>query len=285
MSVSVEVYNQMQAVWATVAILLAVVPVVVVLILWFVKNYLRTKSGKTIDSTKSQHKQLVLAITPGHKADLLKTNQMIPGTLETAKFKDRASKKRKIFYEPEKTQLILDDKDLIGMENLSADEKVKALALTQECLNYMLQSNTEKVFLEDSVPLTLALADKVITTGVKGLGAFNHYEKLHKIVQLKEKVALLKQSASFRDIGDYLSGLLSQVTLINIDVLRNYFDADWNQSDDESQKEYHYTCGIRDAKKPEKGLEKWIVIGGLVMGIGGMAGGIVIALLFGKGGS
>jgi hypothetical protein len=146
----------------------------------------------------------------------------------------------------------------------------------------MLQSNTEKVFLEDSVPLTLALEDKTITTGVKGIGAFNHYEKLHKITELKEKIELLKNSATFQDIGIYLSGLLSQVTLINIDVLRNYFDADWNQSDDESQKEYHYTCGTRDAKRPEKGLEKWIVIGGIAIGISGMVGGIVIAFLFGK---
>jgi hypothetical protein len=282
MSVSIEAYNQMQATWAIITVLLAVVPVVVVLILWFVKNMMRTKSGKLIDSTKSRHKQLVLAVTPGHRANLIKVGQFLPGSLESAKFKDRVSKKRKVFYEPEKTVLPLSNSDLVGMENLPEDQKSQALALTQQCLDYMLQANTEKVFLEDGVPLTLALEDKVITTGVKGIGAFNHYEKLHKIVGLKEKIELLKESAVFGEIGTYLTGLLSQVSLINIDVLRNYFDSDWNQSDDESQKEYYYTMGTRDAKRPEKGLEKWIVIGGIAIGISGMVGGIVIAFLFGK---
>jgi hypothetical protein len=129
--------------------------------------------------------------------------------------------------------------------------------------------------------MTLALEDKVITTGVKGLGALGFYEKLWAVNNLKDKVASLKESAIFKEVGVYLEYMISQVSLINPDVMRNYFDSDWNQNDEESQNEYHFTMGYRKGKKGEKGFEKWIIIAGLVvMGIG--VGALVAAIMLVK---
>lgn len=277
-AVPLATYNQMQMVWAILTVA-GFATAIMIVIAWAVKNVLRSKSGKKIDSAKAGHKQLIIAATPGHRANIFKVNQFLPGILETAKHKERISKKRKVFFEPEKTHILLAESDLVGIENLSDEEKKQSLSLTQQCLDYQLQSNTEKLFLEEGIPLTLAIEDKTITTGVKGLGAFNYYEKLHKIVILKDKVEALKNSATFHDVGVFLNDLISQVTLINIDVLRNYFDSDWDQSDDESQKEYYYTMGLRDGKKGEKGFEKWFIFGGIGIGIAGIVGGAVLAWL------
>ena len=162
--------NQLELIMA-ILVVVGFASTVIVAVLWFVKNLLRSKSGKKIDQVKSSHKQLVVAATPGHKANLFKVNQFLPGTLETAQFKNRVKNKRKVFYEPEKTSVTLSENDLVGMEKLSDEDKQRSLALTQQCLNFMLQSNTDKLFLEDGVPLTLAIEDKTITTGVKGIGA------------------------------------------------------------------------------------------------------------------
>ena len=244
-------------------------------ILWLVTGLLRSKSGKIIDTVKRAKKQLVIAVTPGHRANLFRVSQFVPGILETAKFSQRVSKKRKAFYEPEKTEVFLSLDDLSG-SSLTDEEKKKSLELTQECLNYMLRANTEKIFLEDGVPVTLALEDKVITAGVKGIGALAFYEKLCKITLVKEKIVALKSSQVFHEVGLYLEGLASQVTLLNIDVLRSYFDSDWDQSDDETQKELHYMMGYRDGQKKEKGVEKFFIIGGIAMGILGVVGGAVL---------
>jgi hypothetical protein len=132
------------------------------------------------------------------------------------------------------------------------------------------------------VPTTkLNTEDKVITTGVKGIGALGFYEKLWKVNDLKGKIDSLKESSVFKEVGLYLQYMVSQVSLINPDVIRNYFDSDWNQNDAESQNEYHFTMGYRKGKKGEKGFEKWLIIGGLVtMGIG--VGALVAAIMLVK---
>jgi hypothetical protein len=279
-SIPIETFNQVQAAYIIV-IVAGFASALIIGLLWFFKNMMRSKSGKKIDSVKTGHKQLLVSVTPGHRANLFKVNQFIPGILETAKWEERISKKRKTFHEPERTDVLLTMNDLVGIDNLSEEQKKQALALSQECLTHMLSSNTEKVYLEDGVPMTIALEDKVITTGVKGIGALAFYEKLHKIDGLKEKIDLLKGSTAFKDVGMYLQNLLAQVSLINIDVLRNYFDSDWNQNDEESQNEYHFTMGYRKGKKGEKGFEKWLIIAGLVvMGIG--VGALVAAIMLVK---
>lgn len=258
---------------------------IIIALAWAVTSALRSKSGKVLDQIKAAKgkKQLIVTATPGHTAHLFKAAQFTPGTLETAKFSERERKNRKVFYEPEKTEIKLRLED-INTDGLDEGEKEQALALTQECLNNMLKASTEKVFLEEGLPLTIAIEDKVITTGVKGIGALAFYEKLHKIKDLKEKISKLKEDTVFKEVGEYLQNLASQISLINIDVLRNYFDSDWDQTDDESQKEYYYTMGFRDGKSsnPKGGMDKVMVYGAIAIGVAGIIGGAVLAFI-GKG--
>jgi hypothetical protein len=281
MSVPIEQYNQMQNTWMIITILLAIVPVVIVLVLWFVKNLLRSKSGKIIDNVKSSHKQLLLAATPSHRGNLFKVHSFIPGVLQTTTFDKRIKNKRKVFYEAEKTQIALDVSDFTNGAALSEDDKKMRLAITQDCLNFILDNNTKKVYLEDSVPLTIAVEDKVITTGIPGIGAMAYLEKLFTINSLKEKITVMKQSAAFKDVAFYLESLASQLTVIDIDVLRNYFNADWNQSNDDIKHDLHWTMGYREKNKGDNPFQKWILIAGfVVLGIG--VGALIAAIMLVK---
>ena len=278
MSVPVEVYNQMQTIWAVIA-LSGIGAAVLIGVFWFVKNLMRSKSGKVVDSVKSGHKQLLLAVTPSFRGNLFKVFSLVPGVLQTAKFEQRISKKRKVFYEAKKNLIALEVSDLTHIASLTDDEKKERLAITQECLDYILEANTKKVYLEDSVPLTLALEDKVITTGVNGVGAMAFVDKLFKINGLLDKIKLLEKNPQMQDVAAYLKSLASQITVIDIDLLRNYFNNDWDQSDDETQKDLYYNMGLRDANKGKQGIEKMILYAGIAIGIVGIAGGAVLAYL------
>ena len=276
--VPLDAYNSMQTLWAVIA-LSGIAAAVLISVLWLVKNLLRSKSGKTIDSVKSGHKQLLLAATPSHRANLFKVFPFVPGVLHTAKFDKRIAKKRKVFYEAEKNQVALELSDLTNDSFLTMEQKMQRLAITQEYLNFVLEANTQKVFLEDAVPLTLAIEDKVITTGVKGIGAMAFVEKLYKVNGLVGKIEALSKSPDFKDVASYLKGIASQITVIDIDLLRNYFNSDWDQSDDENQKELYYTMGYREKNKGKEGIEKLIVYGAIGIAIAGVVGGAVLAYL------
>ena len=127
--------------------------------------------------------------------------------------------------------------------------------------------------------MTLAVEDKVVTTGVKGIGAMAYYEKLTKIDRVKDKIEALCKSDVFREVGEYLTSLASQVSLIDINVLRNYFDSDYDQIDEESKNEWYYLTGVRDGQKKEKQIEKWAIIGGCAIGGIGLVGGLIFAYL------
>jgi len=237
---------------------------------WVVRNILRSKTGKIIDRAKAQRKPLVLAASLGHHAKLMHVTEVFPGMLETVKFGKRSGKNRKVFATPKYTEAELTKEEI---------QEEKSRELTQECLDSMLQLNTEKVFLEDGVPVTLALDDKVVTTGVKGIGALAFFEKLCKIDKIKDKIDGLKKSDTYKDVAEYLESLAAKVSIIKLDVLRNYFDSDWDQADAESQSEYYYVQGYRDGQKKEKGVEKMFIIGGIAIGIVGCVMGAVLAFL------
>lgn len=278
MSVSIEAYNSMQTLWAIIA-LSGIGAAALVGVFWFIKNLLRTKSGKTIDSVKAGHKQLLIAATPSHRANLFKVFPHVPGLLQTAKFQDREKKKRKVFYEAEQNKIALEVSDLANMEGLSEAEKNQRLVLTQQCIDYVLEANTQKVFIEDGVPLTIAVEDKIITTGVKGIGAMAIYEKLFQVHALKDKITAMEAMPSFKDVAAYLKSLASQITPIDYDLLRTYFNSGWDQCDDESQKDLYYNMGLRDANKGKQGFEKMILYAGIAIGVLGIAGGAVLAWL------
>jgi hypothetical protein len=249
----------------------------VVVVLWAVRNFIRTKSGKAIDSARGRHRQLVLSATPDHHARFVEVSQFMPGVSETAKFKQRTRKSRLVFSSPKNTDVALQLSEID--EAKTEEDRKKSLELTQECLTHMLKANTEKVFIENSVPVTLAVEDKVVTTGVKGIGAMAYYEKLTRIDRIKDKIEALKNNDVFREVGDYLGSLAAQVSLIDINVLRSYFDSDYDQIDEESKNEWYYLQGSRDMQKKEKQIEKWAIIGGCAIGAIGLVGGLVFAYL------
>lgn len=269
--------------------IVGLISTVIIGVFWAVTNMLRSRSGKTLDRVKSSKgkKQLIAAVTPGHIARLLPASQAVPGVLETVKFEDRIKKQRQVFYEPEKIERLLTLKD-INTEGLTDEEKTRALALTQECFNFMLKGNTERVFLEEGIPLTIAIEDKVVTAGVKGIGALAIYEKLHKITDLKTQIAKLRELKEYQELVNYLNDLVSQVTPIQVDVLRNYFDSEWNQTTNEANEDRIYTTGFRDGanSRPKTAdMSKLFIIGGIAIGIAGMVGGAVLAYLGMSGGS
>ncbi len=253
------------------------VSTIIVSVIWLVRNLMRTKSGKAIDTAKGRRQELILSATPDHRGRFVTVKQFMPGLLETAKFSQRAKKPRLVFAAPKKTAVTLEKGEVAQQEKEELTEASRQL--TQECLNHMLKLNTEKVFIENGVPVTLAVEDKVVTAGVKGLGALAYYEKLCSIDRVKDKIEALKANATFKEVGEYLNGLAAQVTLIDINVLRSYFDADYDQIDEESQNEWYYLQGQRDRASKEKQIEKWAIIGGCAIGAIGLVGGLVFAYL------
>lgn len=265
-----------ELIWAIMTIA-GIISTIVVVVLWAVRNVIRTKSGKAIDSARGRHHQLILSATPDHHARFMEVWQFMPGLIETTKFSKRMKKSRFVFSSPKKTdvELTLEEIDAAKVE----DDRKKSFILTQECLTHMLRVNTEKVFIENGVPVTLAVEDKVVTAGVKGIGAMAYYEKLTKIDRIKDKIEDLKKNEVFHEVGDYLSSLAAQVSLIDINVLRNYFDSDYDQIDEESKNEWYYLQGSRDMQKKEKQIEKWAIIGGCAIGGIGLVGGLIFAYL------
>lgn len=258
-----------ELIWAILTIS-GIISTIIVTVIWAVRNIIRTKSGKAIDTARGKHQEMILSATPDHHARFMNVKQFTPGLLETAKFSQRSKKKRLIFSSPQKNDITIDPNEI---------SKDKSLELTQECLTHLLKANTEKVFIENGVPVTLAVEDKVVTAGVKGIGAMAFYEKLAKIDNIKDKITLLENNEVFREVGDYLAGLAAKISLIDINVLRSYFDADYDQIDEESKNEWYYLQGSRDMQKKEKQIEKWAIIGGCAIGAIGLIGGLVFAYL------
>lgn len=243
---------------------------VLVGVAWAVRNYLRSRTGKTIDRAKAQKKPLVLAASASHLAKFLRVSEVMPGVLETAAFKKRLKKDRKVFKSAKNQPVELTEEEI-------AD--AKARELTEDCINKVLKLNTEKVFLEDGVPLTLAVGDRVISTGVKGIGAMAYFEKLCKIEGIKDLIGKLKASDEYRAVGTYLENLASQISLIDLDTIRLYFDADYSQEDEQHQNEFYYIQGHRDAQNAEHKTEKIFIYGGIAIGIVGCVMGALLAFI------
>lgn len=237
---------------------------------WGLRNYLRSRTGKIIDRAKAQKKPLVLAASSGHLAKFLKVSEVFPGMLETFQFKKRLKRNRKVFRSAKNNPAQLTPEEI---------EDAKARELTEDCINAVLTLNAEKVFLEDGVPLTLAVDDRAISVGIKGLGAMAYFEKLCKIENIKSVIGKLKEKPEFKAVGYYLENLASQISLINLDTIRLYFDSDYSQEDAQHQNEFYYVQGYRDGQNKEHATEKIFIYGGIAMGILGIVGGVIIAFI------
>lgn len=237
---------------------------------WAVTNFLRAKNGKELDRAKRSRSPVVLVNSLSHYASFKKVSKFMPGVLETVKFNKRAKKKRSIFFSPERVEIDIKPEDV---------KKGKDAELTKQCAQNMINLMATKVFLEDGVPVTVAVEDKIVTAGIPGLAAKSFYDKLEKVENLQEEINILKKHPDFKDLGNALEFILAKVSLIDFDVIRDYFDVTWNQVDSESYADQNYMQGVRDGAKKEQGTEKMIVYGGIAMGICGIVGGAILAFL------
>ncbi len=275
---------QVQAtVWAIVAVI-GIVAAIILVVFTVVKNFLRTKEGKIIDSAKGKRSHLLIAASLGPFAKLLRANDFNPeGVLETLKFKDRLKKRsnrRKIYNPPQKVDVTLESiKRDMELSNPPTAAQLEAAELTRELIQKELDLTGEKVFLEGCrIPISVVVEDKVVVAGVKGLAALSFYKKLEAVQKLGPKIKSLLVNADFKDVGEALELLYSRISLVPFNVIRDYFDESYDQSNDESQKEYHYTMGYRDGvASVKKGQDNSKLF--LYMGLAGLITGGVIAAI------
>ena len=276
--------------WVIVAVV-AIVAIIILAIFIVVKNLLRTKEGKIIDSAKGKRSHLILAASLGPFAKLLKANDFNPeGVLETVKFKNRWKKKSAIrrIYNPPKKQIVPLDvvKEQMGLPPMPTQAQIDAAQLTRDLIQKELDLTTEKVFLEGCrIPVSVAVEDKVVWSGIKGLGAETFFNKLEAVQRVGPKIQILLRSPVFKEVGEVLEQLYNKVSLVPFDLVRSYFGESYDQSNDKSQKEYHYTMGFNDGvesvKKSSDSKDKMFMYLGL-MGIGGGCAIAAIGLFLGK---
>jgi hypothetical protein len=284
-----QVVNNLQGqitMWAIVAVVGLVAAIILAMYI-VVKNWLRTKEGKIIDAAKGKRSHLLIAASLGPFAKLLKANDFNPeGILETIKFKDRLKKRmrRKIYNPPQKVNVDIESiKQEMDLSNSPTQDQLDTAELTRELIQKELDLTSEKVFLEGCrIPISVVVEDKVVFAGIKGLAATSFYQKLDKISKLGPKIDALVSDADFKDVGEALSQLYNRVSLVPFNLIRDYFDESYDQSNDESQKEYHYTMGYRDgaaSKGKSSENQKLIMYASLAIGIAGIIGGAALAFV------
>lgn len=270
-------------IWAIVACA-AIVAVIILVAVMLVKNWLRTKEGKIIDAAKGKRAHLVIGASLGPFAKLMKCTDFNPeGILQTIRFSERWKKRsvpRKVYNPPQKVTVDLEEiKNELGLPKIPTQQEIEAAELTHELIQNELDLNTQKVFLEGCrIPISVACEDKVVWANVKGLGAEAFYNKLEKVQKLGDKIKALQEDADFKDVGDVLGSLYSKISLIDFDFIRSYFGESYTQSNDKSQKEYHYTMGFNDGVESVKGSKDNGKLF-LYMGLAGLVVGGVIAAI------
>ena len=288
-----QVVNYLQGqiyMWAGIAVGLGIA-FTVTAGLWFWKNHSRTKVSKLIDSVKGKSFHLIIAASLGTFAKLLKASDFNPeGVLETIKFKNRAKNvkglRRKIYAPPRKIDVgsaTEFQQDMVFPEGTPEAKKLETSELQREMVQNVVNLTSQKIFLEGvGVPISVAVEDKVITAGIKGLGAMEFYRKLENIKNLSPKVKALRASENFKEIGETLWYLGSKISLIDFDLIRQYFDESYDQSNEEAQKEWYHMQGYRDgvaSVKKDKDMGKIFLYAGIAFGIMGLGAGIALMLL------
>jgi len=270
-------------IWAAVACA-AIAAVIILVTLMLVKNWLRTQEGKTIDAAKGKRGHLVIGASLGPFAKLMKCTDFNPeGILQTLRFSQRWKKRsvpRKVYNPPQKVTVDYEEiAQELGLSKIPTKEEREVAELTHELIQTELNLNAEKVFLEGCrIPLSVACEDKVVWANIKGLAAEAFYEKLEQVQKLGDKIKALQADADFKDVGDVLAKLYTKVSFINFDFIRGYFGESYTQSNDKSQKEYHYTMGFNDGVESVKGTKDNSKLF-LYMGLAGLVVGGVIAAI------
>jgi hypothetical protein len=270
--------------WAAVAVALGIAFAAVTLT-WVWKNNNRTKAGKILDSVKGKPKQLLIAQSKGTYAKLLPATDFNPeGVLETLKFKNRAKgakgQRRKTYFPPRKFNVgsATDIMPTIDYPESTEDaKKLEVAETTRQMLQNMIDKTSEKLFLEGVGPISVVVEDKTIVANIPGLGVMEFYKKLEAITKIGPKIQALLSTVDFHDVGVALEYLFDKVSVIPFDMIREYFDESYDQSNAEAQNEWYHMQGFREGvasvKQDRKENDKmW-----MYMGIIGIAGGCCIA--------
>lgn len=203
------------------------------------QNYVTPKEAK--ETTKSKKKKLALILTAGlgHMADLFSVTEVIPEGVFEAVSGKKVKKQILRFQVPRK----------INIDGLEVAEG-KDSAITTEVLQHVLNLNSEKVILRDArSPLFIAVRDKTVAAGIKGIGALAFLDKLESLTKIKEKIGVMKNVEGFKELGELLERFESKVSLIDFDVIRTNLALGWDQSIDESLREHDEELGKRKVLK------------------------------------
>jgi hypothetical protein len=216
----------------------------IVLIVFFgiyaYNSYVNPKEAKEIKKAKQRKLPLILTASLSHFADLFAVTELIPeGVMETFPFGKGIKKRSLRFQLPRKYTV----DSLEVADNKDAD-------ITRELLQKVLDLNSEKVILRDArSPLFIAVRDKSVAAGIKGIGALGFLNKLEKLSKIKEKIAVLKTTEGFTEIGKLLEDFHSEISLIDFDAIRQNLALGWDQTIDESLQKMDENLGERKVGK------------------------------------
>jgi len=286
-----QIVNYLQGqvyMWAIIAVV-GLISFTVTAGLWFWRNRSRTKVSKTIDSAKGKSVHLLIAASLGSFAKLWKAREFSPeGVLETKSFdrRDKGKDRRRLFGPPRRAEVpsaLELKRNMDFPDGTPEDVQLKAAELTREMAQVAIDLTNRKIILEGvGVPVSVVVDDKVVTVGIKGLGALAFYQKLERIQSLGTKIKLLMQTDSFKDIGETLLALASKISFVDFDLIRAYFDESYDQSNQEAQDEWNYMAGYRKgvaSVKKDKEMGKMYLYMGLGIGIAGIVGGVALAFV------
>lgn len=230
------------------------------------------KEAKETKRSKVKKLPLILAAGLSHFADLFSMQEFMPeGVLETKPIGRKGEKHSLRFVTPRK----------IKAELLEVAEG-KDAELTTALLQRFYDLNTEKVFLRHTgVPIMVAVRDKTIAAGIKGLGALSFIAKLEKLEKLDKQIAALENTDNFKDLGGLLKEFRSKISVIDFDAIRTNVPDGWDQTIGEAMKEYDRTVGEREKARQGNDLFKMILIAGVIVAVMIIAAGVVAAILGG----
>ena len=253
------------------SLIIGVGALVIILIIFFgiyaYNSYVNPKEAKEIKKAKQRKLPLILTAGLSHFADLFTVTEFIPeGVMETAPFGKGVKRKNLRFQLPRKYTI-----DSLEVAEGKDEEKTRAL------LQKILDLNSDKVILRDArSPIFIAVRDKSVAAGIKGIGALGFLNKLEKLSKIKEKIDVLKTTEGFTDIGKLLEDFHSEISLIDFDAIRMNLSLGWDQTIDNSVKEQDQNIGFRQAKKGDKDFKTMcLYMGVLLIGVA-----LVIAVIW-----
>lgn len=233
-----------------------VIMLVVFFGVWAYQNHVTPKEARETKKAKQKKWPLILTVGLSHFADLFAVSEIIAGRImETTPIGKGLKKYSLRFQLPQKNKVD-------GLE--VADGKDEDL--TREVLQCVLNLNAEKVMLRDTrSPLFIAVQDKTIAAGIKGIGALTFINKLEKLCSVKEQVNKLAETSGFEELGKVCQSFLEKITLVDFDAIRTHFTLSWDQGIDEATRQYDEQIGNKKAGKGKDDFRMMCLYAGFML--------------------